>query len=336
LRIVIISYKFYPDVGGIETISEGLAGTFVSAGHEVQVLTTTRESGSKTFSFLIHRNPSLFKTLSTLRWAHVVLENNPSLRLSWPNIFLNKPIVVGLQTWFGLNNTPHTLTAKAKRWWLKRASYVVACSTALKEVLYNDAIVIANPYNESLFRKTDNVTRSKDFVFLGRLVSDKGADKAIEAFKKVLGHVSGSTLTLIGDGEEAARLKQMVGEYRLENKVVFTGNMRGEQLVQVLNEHQFILVPSLWAEPFGLVVLEGMACGCIPIASNTGGLPEAVGNAGLLFENRNVEDLATKMLTLQKDKKLQEQLISEAPAHLKTHRLTHVSQQYLHLLESAI
>ncbi len=52
------------------------------------------------------------------------------------------------------------------------------------------------------------------------------------------------------------------------------------------------VVPSRWDEPFALTILEGMACGLATIASRTGGAPEVVGDAGLLFERDDVDGLA--------------------------------------------
>ena len=48
-------------------------------------------------------------------------------------------------------------------------------------------------------------------------------------------------------------------------------------LVNQLNQSEILVVPSLWSEPFGIVALEGLACGCALLASDAGGLPDAVG-----------------------------------------------------------
>src|SRR5690606_40338743 len=97
---------------------------------------------------------------------------------------------------------------------------------------------------------------------------------------------SGFRLTIIGDGPEAPVLKALAVKYGLEHKVDFKGSLQGKELVDCLNQHKLILVPSRWEEPFGNVALEGMACGCIPVVSDGGGLAEAVGHAGLTFQRR--------------------------------------------------
>jgi glycosyltransferase involved in cell wall biosynthesis len=61
------------------------------------------------------------------------------------------------------------------------------------------------------------------------------------------------------------------------------------------------VVPSRWEEPFALTILEGMACGLATIASRTGGAPEVVGDAGLLFERDDVDGLAEQLARLMTD-----------------------------------
>lgn len=63
-------------------------------------------------------------------------------------------------------------------------------------------------------------------------------------------------------------------------------------------------VPARWDEPFGLTTLEGMACGLATVASRTGGTPEIVGDAGLLFEREKVEQLADYLERLLLDEAL--------------------------------
>ena len=61
------------------------------------------------------------------------------------------------------------------------------------------------------------------------------------------------------------------------------------------------VVPSRWDEPFGLVTPEGMASGLATVASRTGGTPEIIGDAGLLFERGDVDGLAAHLSRLVGD-----------------------------------
>ena len=311
-----LSHSFFPAIGGIETISELLADAFHQASHEVVVMTWTKGDGQRDFPYPVIRNPNVFHLFKTHLWADLVFENNPCLRLSFPNLILNRPSVIGLHTWITRVNGDVEWQDKFKLKWLKRAKQVVACSNALRLRSWPAATVIANPYQEKIFRIKPEIPKILNFVFLGRLVSDKGVALAIRAFHQIISsefykedlkHML--TLTIIGDGPERQRLEELVTkELRLDNQVTFKGALKGEMLVDELNKHRYLLVPSVWEEPFGVVVLEGMACGCIPIVSNSGGLPEAVGDAGLTFEKSNVESLIFVLKQILENQKLEQKL----------------------------
>ena len=75
----------------------------------------------------------------------------------------------------------------------------------------------------------------------------------------------------------------------------FAGYVQGEDLARLLNGHRVLVVPSRWAEPFGLVGLLGVSCGCFVIASETGGLGEAIGPGGVMVPNGNAARLAEEI-----------------------------------------
>ncbi|HEY1007820.1 MAG TPA: glycosyltransferase family 4 protein [Sphingobacteriaceae bacterium] len=333
LRILLLSHSFAPSVGGIEVNSELFARTFTQAGHQVRVVTWTPDPQDTVFPFGIIRNPGTLSLLRQFRWADVIFENNPCLRLGWPNAFFRKPSVIALNTWVARINGRTGIQDRVKKIWLRQAREVISVSTAVRVRDWPAARVIGNPYRADQFRILQGVIRNKDFVFLGRLVSDKGAEQCVHALYKFLKGNSREkepvTLTIVGDGPELPALKRLVSGLHLEKKVSFTGTLQGEELVACLNAHRFLLVPSLWEEPFGNVVLEGMACGCIPLVSDGGGLPEAVGQAGLLFRRGDLADLVRCMQSIYGDGDRREQLLSAARRHLRKHQPDEVTRQYL-------
>lgn len=336
MKILFITHKFYPDIGGIEVNSEVLAMGFHAAGHEVRLITWTSNTGDRTFPFIIIRQPKTAVLFKEHRNADVVFENNPSLRLSWPAIFFNKPIVVALRTW--VNRSEHGMVwqDRLKHLWLKRATAVIAISEAVRERCWPPATVIGNPYREGLFKILPGATRNRHFVFMGRLVPDKGADIAIKALHKLSAEQKALyQLTIIGNGPEEQQLKQLVQQLNLNDSVIFTDALRGEELVLCLNQHKYLLVPSTWEEPFGNVALEGMACGCLPIVSDGGGLPDAVGNAGLVVERGSADSLATAIYNLLINTELEISLRNAAPQHLAGHLPQVVSNKYLRIVEAA-
>lgn len=334
MKILVISHKFYPDIGGIEVNSEILAGQFVTLGAEVHLLTWSSYKGEKKFPFRIIRNPNLITLLKEHGWADVVFENNPSLKLSWPLLFFRKPHVVAIRTWISRMDGRLAFPDKLKLNWLKRATSVIAVSEAVKSLTFKNATVIGNPYRANLFKRASNIEQTKDFVFLGRLVSDKGADLAIKVLKK-LHEASGNfkkykelNLTIVGDGPEKEALKALVKSFNLNEYVHFTGVLQGKALTECLNKHKYLLASSKWKEPFGNIALEGMACGCLPIVSDGGGLIDAVGNAGVVFERNNIDSFFNKVQMLLESTIMEQELRANSASHLLQHQPEYVSKIY--------
>lgn len=337
MKILFISHNFFPAIGGIEVNSEILATAFSEAGHTVRLVTWTTDPKSISFPFEVFRNPAFMELLKLHGWAELVFENNPSLRLSWPVLFFLTPQVVAVRTWISRNNGAIGIQDILKKLWLKKATKSIAVSEAIRTRCCPNAIVIGNPYRTHHFGLLPYIVRSRDFVFMGRLVSDKGVEMAIQAVHQLnIKSKNKYTLTIIGDGPEKSNLEDLVKHFEIEEYVNFSGILRGKDLSEYLNQHLYILIPSIWEEPFGNVALEGMACGCIPIVSNGGGLPDAVGSAGLTFERGNLKSLISVMERLVSQPGLQAELLQEAKAHLAAHHPNLIAEKYLKVVESAI
>jgi glycosyltransferase involved in cell wall biosynthesis len=192
--------------------------------------------------------------------------------------------------------------------------------------------VIGNPYNSQLFRILPEIRRERAIVFLGRLVSDKGVDLLLQAFAQL--RPPGWRLTIIGDGPERCPLERLANELGIRASVDSLGALQGEALVRELNRHELMVIPSRWREPFGVVALEGLACGCVGLASDGGGLPDAVGSAGLLFRRGDLADLTRRLRELIDNDDLRAHLRQQAPVHLARFQETNVCSKYLELVES--
>jgi len=337
MKILFFTHKFYPEIGGIEVNSEILAESFHNEGHEVILVTWTKETGYKKFPYKVIRKPNFIQLFKLHLWAKVIFENNPCLRLSWPGVFIRKPSVIALRTWIARSNGELVWKDKFKLLWLKRAKGIITVSNGVRDRYWPTATVIGNPYRYKLFRILPNIVRNKDFVFLGRLVSDKGVDLAINAFSSLLKtsdyNSLNGTFTIVGDGPQLESLEELTKNLGLQDRIIFTGALKGEELVACLNSHRYLIVPSLWAEPFGNVALEGMACGCLPIVSDGGGLPDAVGKAGLTFKSGSEEALVCTIKNVLNDSSLEDELRRNAIIHLRNHQPSKVSKNYLKVIE---
>lgn len=343
MKILFITHRFYPDIGGIEVNAEILAAAFSKAGHEVHLLTWSKDSTAKAFTFKVIRAPNKFKLFKEHKWADTIFENNPCLRLSWPSLFFGRPNVIAIRALIGRDNSKINFQDRLKLGWLKRAQGVIAVSEAIRRTCWPAATVIGNPYRVNEFRIIPTVNRTSGFVFLGRLVSQKGADLAILAIHRLItlkkekaDSTENPILTIVGDGPDRAKLERQVIDLNLTECVQFSGSLSGEALVICLNRHSYLLVPSIFEEAFGNVALEGMACGCLPIVSDCGGLPDAVGNAGLTFHSGNVNSLVANIQTILDNPDLEQHLRDAAPYHLAAHHPKIISHRYLEVIQKAL
>lgn len=337
MKILFTSNRFHPDIGGIESISDILARSFVSAGHSLRLVTQTPgdpHEDLRLFPFPVLRRPSSRELLASYRWSEVVFQNNLELRQIWPLLLCKRPLLIAVHTWIRSTTGQRTLLHSFKRLVLHAADHVVAVSDAIRADSFPSATVIGNPYRSQLFRLLSDISKDKGIVFLGRLVSDKGIDLLLQAFAQL--RSPGWHLTIIGDGPERGPLELLAKELGISDSVKFSGALQGDPLARELNRHELMVIPSRWREPFGVVALEGLACGCVVLASDGGGLPDAVGSAGLLFKRGDLADLSRLLRDLIDIDDLRAHLRHQAPAHLVRFEEANVCSHYLELVESLL
>src|SRR5947208_15753636 len=279
-------------------------------------------------NYRLTRRPSVARLFGLLRWSDLFFQNNISLRSLVPAFLLRKRILIVHQTW--LQNTRGGIG------WNNRLKYAllrfvtnVAISKAVAGRISGHSFVIGNPYDDAIFRLIPNVARDQNLVFVGRLVSDKGADLLLQAMKLLQNDGVTPDLTIVGSGPEEGDLRRLATELALDRQVTFAGQKSGAALAELLNRHRILVVPSRWAEPFVIVSLEGIACGCVVVGSEKGGLKEAIGPCGLTFENGNVRALADQIALLLGDDRKCDELRAASGPHLAQFTTVKVADVYL-------
>lgn len=335
MRILLSSHFFHPSIGGIEEVSFALAHEFVAAGHEVKVITQTKEDSRTSFPFEVHRRPGASSLIALVKWCDVFFHNNISLRYAWPLLLIKRPWVIAHHTWIARTDGRIGFRDRVKQAVLKRATNITM-SKAMAETISASVTIIGNPYRDDLFQIHPDAPRDRELVFLGRLVSDKGADILLNALALLGKRGLHPRLTIIGAGPEEDALHEQSAQLGLRNQVVFAGKKTGGELVQLLNLHQIMVVPSRWQEPFGLVALEGAACGCVVIGSECGGLPDAIGPCGITYKHQDTAALADSIEQLLTPGADLEKYRSAAPAHLANHTAQAVAARYLQVLQAAV
>lgn len=328
MKIVIHSPAFHPMIGGLEAFAAMLAGGLHDKGNEVVVLCQSDLPHGETepFPFRVARRPGCWEMARWMAWADVVVHAQISLKGLLPWLVTRRPLLLSHQTWLREEGgAPLTWQTRLKRL-ACRLAVNVTCSAAVGRDLGLPHIVIPNPYDDALFHPRPEVARDRDLLFVGRLVSDKGADLLLDAVAQLAAQNIHLTTTITGSGPEEQALKAKTGKLGIAGQTRFTGPLRGEALAREMNAHRVLVVPSRWAEPFGIVALEGAASGCVVVASNGGGLPEAVGPGGIIFESGNAEDLTRCLKTAL------EQGAPDAREHLQRHQRARIVASFERML----
>jgi glycosyltransferase involved in cell wall biosynthesis len=332
MRILVGSYHFSPDIGGIETASALLATEFAGKGHDVRLVTETARLDAEPWPFAVIRRPSPARLLKELWWCDLFYQNNISLQTLWAAFLVSKPWVVTHQTWISGVDGTMGWQDPLKRLLLHFGSNV-AVSQAIAEKIPVPSVIVGNPYRADLFKPLSGRPRDRELVFLGRLVSDKGLDLLIEALGGLRREGLAPRLTVIGNGPEEAAMRNLATARGVAEQIDFAGQRTGPELAELLNAHQIMVAPSRWPEPFGIVALEGIGCGCVVVGSEGGGLREAIGTCGLTFPNGSVEGLKDALRRLLLEPALVERLRLNRTLHLERFEVGAIARKYLDLFE---
>ena len=153
---------------------------------------------------------------------------------------------------------------------------------------------------ESMIKEIDYSLKEKNYLlYCGRLSEEKGINDLIQAVseldeKKMLGE---NELLIVGKGPEEEKLRKIVADLKLENKVKFLGFKFGKELFNIIRQSKFVVVPSAWYENASMVIVESELCKKPLIVSDLGGSQESIieGENGLIFEAGNIEELSQKI-----------------------------------------
>jgi len=168
------------------------------------------------------------------------------------------------------------------------------------DVVYNGIdLEVYKPANDlSRIRKEWNIPTNISVIsYVGRIDKQKGLETLIKAFALLLKTGVHTKLLIAGQpvaqGEEYKKyLEQLATDLGIENHVDFLGHITNTTSLYQVSD--VTVLPSLWSEPFGRVIVESMACGTPVVASRIGGIPESLTGEfqNGLFEPGNERDLS--------------------------------------------
>jgi len=159
--------------------------------------------------------------------------------------------------------------------------------------------VIPNGRDISTIKDISTLKQERDkleITWVGRMVEVKGLQYLIKAMDNIVSGYPNAHLTLIGDGPLKKKFKRVVKELSIDSNISFIGFINNEDVMQYLESSDIFVLPSI-SEGFPVVILEAMAVAKPVVASNVGGIPDAVedGNTGFLVEPKNPEQLTEKI-----------------------------------------
>ena len=162
------------------------------------------------------------------------------------------------------------------------------------------------------------ITHPPHLLYVGQLHPYKGVHTLIEAAHLIADDMNHPNLavSIVGDGTEPYIGQLMKKALQGHATVEFTGKIARAELPGIYREHDILVFPSTWQEPFGLTHLEAMASGTPVISTADGGHGEFLkdGENALIFEKEDPEGLAAQILRLISDNDLARRLATTARA----------------------
>jgi glycosyltransferase involved in cell wall biosynthesis len=177
----------------------------------------------------------------------------------------------------------------------------------------------------------------KMIAYFGRLIPEKGVHLLIEALGQLKQY---QWQLMMDDFDEYAsdynrRVRQLIESAAILDRVLFV-NPSHTEIAAYMNAADIVCVPSVsapnWKEQYGRVAAEAMACGCTVVASNSGALPELLGQWGCLFpegDGAALRGLLEKLFTGAMPLKDRRQVSADAIDRLSIHRQKKVMQALL-------
>ena len=204
--------------------------------------------------------------------------------------------------------TPHSL-CRIYRWLSKRIALtaVIAPSDFMLKTLssygmFPDVPKIMLPLGIEECEPVARVGKGTfDILYVGRLGKHKGADTLIEAVKGL--DLRNARLHIVGQGSDRKRLERVAHD---DSRIIIYGFLAPDKLRKLYSIADVAVVPSIYNEPFGLVIPEYFWHGIPVLGSRAGAIPELINDGfnGFLFPPGDVEALKVLLETLSSDSKL--------------------------------
>lgn len=261
---------------------------------------------------------------------------------------LNKPVITTLRGEDVTRAATSRLYRRLMLWCLQSNYKLVGVSKAICDLIVHDypdfqhkVTFLPNGVDTGLLRQEISCKRDKhssfEMVTIGSLIARKGVDVIIDAIS--LTKIDALRLSVIGDGDELDKLKALVLQHALSERVRFLGEIAPTEISKIFSGADALILAS-YSEGRPNVVLEAFAAGVPVIASDIDGVREILFDeeTGLSFPAGDASVLANKIEQLHNDKKLQSRLSENGRDFIIKNRLIweEVGKRYAALYKEAI
>ena len=256
-------------------------------------------------SLLTYSATALWRTLRDFRPDVVHLEEEPwgaaALETALMCRWLRVPFV-----FFTWENTDRRLLLPfrlIRRWLFRRAVAAVAGNAEAKALLqrrgYKNAVTVLPQLGVDASSPRGGEPQRTVVGYVGRLVPQKGLFVLLEAVARLTEDVR---VMVVGSGPLKVELLKKAQALRLDGRLELHEGVPHPEVRQYLQQMTVLVLPSLttprWKEQFGHVLVEAMACGVPVIGSDSGAIPEVIGDAGLVVPEGDVGALADALRRL--------------------------------------
>ncbi|MFW5782050.1 MAG: glycosyltransferase family 4 protein [Candidatus Muiribacteriaceae bacterium] len=251
--------------------------------------------------------PQLVKEMLDFRPDIIDIIEEPYSLITTYAIFLNKILKINAKIcFFSAQNIYKTFPFPfnlLERYVLDNADMAFPISRDVEEILrqkgYCNKTTVIPLGTENI--ESENVGKEKNIIrigFIGRLEYSKGVDLFLKTAEKMRRH-SDIVFHIAGSGSMEEDVKKVCLEYP---NVIYEGFLSNKNTYDYYRRMHIIIVPSRtmknWKEQFGRVIVEAMAYNCIVIGSDSGEIPNVIGDEDLVFGEDNEDLIYEKLLEI--------------------------------------
>lgn len=281
----------------------------------------------------LHWYPELRRTLKEFRPDVIDLWEEPWGMVSMQTCRLRNRLLpqsrIIIETEQNINKKLPFPFERFRSYSLKQADFAIGRNRESLDVLRDKGFsgpceVVPNAVDNTLFQPMDRATSRQrhdvpkdQFVigYAGRLVEEKGLLDAVDAVAKCSDDVN---LLFIGAGPLEQAINEQAAALGITGRVRIVPSVDITELPSWMNAMDVFVLPSRttprWKEQFGRVIIEAAACGIPVIGSDSGAIPDVIGDNGLVVPECNPEQLAAAIMRLHDDRELCRRLGSNGHA----------------------